>query len=404
MRILFLSSWFPYPPDNGARIRVWNLLKQLSRRHEITLLAFAQEEAQPRLEPLKPYCREVQTVLQRPFRPHRLRALMGFFLFHPRALTDTYSLPMQNLVQQTLAQNQFDIVVASEIGIGLGTVPYVWKVDSIPRVLEDLELSMIRGQIAAERGWRRLRHSLTWWKLRRFSAQLLRDLDGCTVASEQERDLVLGIVPGYHSLAVVPNGIDLDFYAGNFGMPEPRSLIFPGALTYQANFDAMDFFLRQVFPVVKAKCPEVTLRITGHTDGVSVARLPLREGVTFTGYLDDIRPCIARSWACVVPLRQGGGTRLKVLEAMALGTPVISTSKGAEGLAATPGEDILIADEPTEFADAVLCLLSNPALRAKLAANGRRLVYERYGWDRIGERLDQFLHQVVRKYKRQGAA
>jgi len=404
MEILFLSSWFPYPPDNGARKRVWNLLKQLSRRHEITLLAFTQGEAQPGLETVRARCQEVQTVPQRLFRPHRLRALMGFLLPQPRALTDTYSVSMQNLVEQTLAQNQFDIVVASEIGIGLGTAPYVRKVDSTPRVLEDLELSMVKDRMAAERGWgQRLRHSPTWWKLRRFAARLLRDLDGCTVASEQERDLVLGIVPGYQPLAVVPNGIDLDFYAGNFGTPEPQSLIFPGALTYQANFDAMDFFLRRVFPLVRARCPEATLRITGRTDGVPVGRLPLSEGVILTGYLDDIRPCLAQSWACVVPLRVGGGTRLKILEAMALGTPVVATSKGAEGLEVTPGEDILIADEPTEFADAVLRLLGDPALRAKLAANGRRLVESRYGWECIVKKLEQFLYQVVERYREKEA-
>jgi len=399
MRILFLSGWFPYPPDNGARMRVLNLLKYLSRQHEITLLAFTQgEETQPKLEQVRAYCREVQTVPQCPFRPHRLRALMGFFLPHPRALTDTYSLPMHTLVQQTLAQNRFDIVVASEIGIGFVTTPYIRKVDSIPRILEDLELSMIRGRIAAERGWgQRLRHSLTWWKMRHFAARLLRDLDGCTVASEQERDLVLDIVPGYRSLAVVPNGVDLDFYVGNFGTPESGSLIFPGALTYQANFDAMEFFLRQVFPSVKAKCPGVALRITGRTDGVPVDRLPLSEGVTLTGYLDDIRPCVAQSWACVVPLRVGGGTRLKILEAMALGTPVVSTSKGAEGLEVTHGEDILIADTPAEFVDAVLRLLDDRALRVRLATNGRRLVESRYGWEVIGEKLDQLLHRVIKE-------
>jgi glycosyltransferase involved in cell wall biosynthesis len=198
---------------------------------------------------------------------------------------------------------------------------------------------------------------------------------------------------------VVPNGIDLDFYSGHFGTPESGSLIFPGALTYQANFDAMDFFLRRVFPSVKAKCPEVTLRITGRTDEVPVERLPLSERVTLTGYLDDIRPYVTQSWACVVPLRVGGGTRLKVLEAMALGTPVVSTSKGAEGLEVTHGEDILIADTPAEFADAVLRLLDDGALRAKLATNGRRLVEKYYSWETCARKLEQLLYQVVQQRK-----
>jgi glycosyltransferase involved in cell wall biosynthesis len=159
----------------------------------------------------------------------------------------------------------------------------------------------------------------------------------------------------------------------------------------------MEFFLNDIFPQVKASRPEATLRITGRSDGVPLDRLPLGNGAELTGYLDDIRPAIAQSWMCVVPLQIGGGTRLKILEAMALGTPVLSTSKGAEGLDVTPGEDILIADGATEFADAVTRLLSNPALRARLAAGGQRLVEERYSWKTCAQALEQLLHRITRQ-------
>jgi glycosyltransferase involved in cell wall biosynthesis len=196
-------------------------------------------------------------------------------------------------------------------------------------------------------------------------------------------------------MMVVPNGVDLDRYRGDFGAPEPSTLVFPGALTYSANFDAVEFFLHKIFPLVKAVRPETILRVTGKTDGVPVDRLPLDEGVILTGYLDDVRPTVARSRVCVTPLLSGGGTRLKILEAMALGTPVVSTRKGAEGLDVTSGEDILIADGPNEFADAILRLLGDETLRARLVANGRKLVQERYGWNRIGRKLNCFLRQVV---------
>lgn len=399
MRILFLSGWFPYPPDNGARLRIYNLLKQLARRHEVVLLSFTRDgRAMQHLDAVKAYCQAIKTVPYTPFQPRRLRALMGFFSTQPRVLADVYSPQMQTLVQHTLEQEHFDVIIASEIGIGTGTAPYVRGIDSIPCVLEDLELSMIKSKITVQREWvHRLRHSLTWWKLRHFATHLLRDLDGCTVASEQERDIVLDIVPGYRPLAVVPNGVDLDLYADDFGTPEPNTLIFSGVLTYDANFDAMNYFLSQVFPLIQARQPEVTLRITGYTDGVPVDRLPLGEGAILTGYLDDIRPAVAQSWVCIVPLCIGGGTRLKILEAMALGTPVVSTSKGAEGLEVTHGEDILIADTPSEFADAVLRLLDDRALRAGLAANGRRLVESRYGWESIAEKLDEVLREVVKE-------
>ncbi len=302
---------------------------------------------------------------------------------------------MQGLVEHTGREGDFSVVIASEIA----TAPYAVTLEGLPRILEEVQLATLREQYTSQsRVGRRLRYGLMWWKTRRFTAHLLRQFDGCTVASQQERANVLSIAPNCRRVVVAPNGVDLDRYKGDFGAPEPGTLVFPGALTYSANFDAMAFFLHQIFPLVKARQPEVILRITGKTNGVPLYGLPLNESVILTGYLDDVRPTVAQSWACVVPLRVGGGTRLKILEAMALGTPVVSTSKGAEGLEVTPGEDILIADEPATFADAVLLLLDDPALRAKLATNGQRLVREQYGWEQIGKKLDQLLHQVVRKH------
>lgn len=402
MRILFLSGWFPYPLDNGARMRIYNLLRQLSHRHEIALLSFVQGKRVSQCDciAVNPFCRVLGTVPYRAFQPSRPRALLRLFSMLPRSLLETYSPEMEAQVQEALHRYTFDLIIASEIGPGICTSPYVLGLDAIPRVIEDLELSMIWSQIQVQRTWiGQLRHRLAWWKQRRYAAHLLRQVEGCTVASDRERTLLQSIVPNFELLAVIPNGLDLELYEGDWGPSAPDTLIFPGALTYRANFDAMAFFLRAVFPLIRARRPGVTLRITGHTDGVPVHRLPANDGVSFTGYLEDVRPAVTQSQVCVVPLLTGGGTRLKILEAMALGTPVVSTSKGAEGLEATPGEDILIADEPTEFADAVLCLLGDQALRAKLAANGRQLVEERYSWEMSAQKLERLLCQVVEQRK-----
>jgi glycosyltransferase involved in cell wall biosynthesis len=214
----------------------------------------------------------------------------------------------------------------------------------------------------------------------------------------------LSILPNYRLLTVIPNGVDLPLYDGDFGPTEPDSLVFASTLTYKANLWALKFFLAEVFPIVRARRPGAKLYITGRTDGVPLQDLPSHNGVVLTGYLDDIRPRVACSSVCVVPMTVGGGTRLKILEAMALGTPVVSTNKGAEGLGVTTEENILIADEPTEFANAILRLLDDPALQAKLAANGQELVREKYGWDQIGEKLDRFLRQVVLEHELQGVA
>jgi glycosyltransferase involved in cell wall biosynthesis len=402
VRILFLSGWFPYPPDHGARMRTFNLLRQLARQHEIALLSFVREErvTQSDWSVMESFCRVLGTVPERNFRSSRPRALLRLFSTLPRSLLETYSPEMEALVREALHRHTFDLIIASEIGPGLGTSPYMSGLDTIPRVIEDLELSMIRNKIQAQRTWTgRARHGLTWWKLRRYAAHLLRQVEGCTVASEQERALLQSIAPDFEPLAVIPNGLDLELYEGDWGLSVPDMLIFPGALTYRANFDAMDFFLGAVFPLIRAQRPGVTLRITGRTDGVPLYRLPVDDGVIFTGYLEDVRQAVAQSQVCVVPLLTGGGTRLKILEAMALRTPVVSTSRGAEGLEATPGEEILIADEPAEFAGAVLRLLGDGALRAKLTANGRRLVEEHYLWETSARKLEQLLYQVVEQTK-----
>lgn len=393
MRVLFISRWFPYPPDNGAKIRAFNLIKHLSSRHEITLLSFAPGPvSKERVSEMETYCRCVRTVLHKEFSPNRLKALLGFFSPHPRSVVDTYSREMQALVEEVGTRHFFDVVVASE----LGSAPYAFLLNQTPCVLDELELAVIHEQFARQRNLvSKARYGLTWWKLSRFVAQLLRQFWGCTVVSEQERRLVMAIEPDYGALVVVPNGVDLEASRGDFGMPERDTLIYPGALTYSANFDAMEFFLRDIFPLVKDQCPNVNLRITGDYEGVPIERLSLDNGVELTGYLDEIRPAVAQSWACVVPLRMGSGTRLKILEAMALGTPVVSTSKGAEGLVVTHGESILIADCPDDFALAVIGLLRDEELRARLSANGRRLVEQRYSWEMCTRQLEQLLCQVV---------
>jgi glycosyltransferase involved in cell wall biosynthesis len=401
MKVLFISHWFPYPPDNGSKIRIFNLIKYLSSCHEVELIAFSPGMiAEERLAAMRRYCQRVDIALHRPFQPNRLKALLGFLHRWPRSIVDTHSVEMQRLVEQAQRGRSFDVVVASQMGMA----PYALALPGTPRVLEEVELTTLYEQFSNERHpLRRLRNWLTWWKLSYYVTDVLRAFDGCTVVSERERERVLQLLPGYEPIGVVPNGVDLASHAADFGSPTADTLVYPGSLTYGANFDAMDFFLHEVFPLIRAKRPNVRISITGKLDGVPVDRLPCGDGVVLTGYLDDVRPTVAQSWACVVPLQIGGGTRLKVLEAMALGTPVVATSKGVEGLEVTPGEDILIADEPASFADATLRLLGDQVLRAKLAANGRRLARERYGWDQIGRKLDQFLHQVTRNHRHQGA-
>jgi glycosyltransferase involved in cell wall biosynthesis len=157
----------------------------------------------------------------------------------------------------------------------------------------------------------------------------------------------------------------------------------------------MRYFLREIYPLIRDQHNEVSLTITGSTKGVDLTTLMLDESVSLSGYVDDIRPLVAGSAVCVVPLRIGGGTRLKLLESMALGTPVVSTSKGAEGLDVVNGEHLLIADTPADFATCTLRLLCDTRLRRRLAINARQLVEEKYDWKQIGQRFVDLVEDVA---------
>jgi glycosyltransferase involved in cell wall biosynthesis len=393
MRILFLSRWFPYPPDNGSRIRVFNLLKHLAARHTVDLISFIGEPpTDEHLAAMRSLCRSVALVPYRPFQPGRWKALLGFFSPRPRSVIDTYNPDLQSLVERAGREGGVEVVIASEIDMA----PYALAVPEVPRLLEELELTGLYENFVRQRNlWQTTRRGLAWWKTARYAAGLLRAFDGCTVVSEVERERLLTVRPGYGPIAVIPNGVDIAHHTGAFGAPEAGALIYSGALTYGANFDAMEFFLREVFPRIRADWPTAQLAITGKLNGVPVERLPACEGVTFTGYLNDIRPAVARSWVSVVPVREGGGTRLKILEALALGTPVVATRKGAEGLDLTPGRDLLIADDPAEFAAAVVRVLRDPGLRAALSENGRRAVAAKYDWPVIARRFSEFVETTA---------
>ncbi len=395
MRILATSSWFPYPPDNGIKLRMYNLLKRWAHNHEIALLAFASSEVTAsQLEALEPYCTWVQAVPRRSFRPHSLRACLGLLSPYPRSWVDTYSPEMRRLLN-TVVQNQgFDLLLAFEFG----TAPYAARMGSAtPKVLDDLEMGVLRDQYRHAPNWlRRLRYGLTWLKTRRFVRRTLARFDGCTTVSEVERSIVLEVAPGFSPIEVVPNGVDVSWYQGEFGPPERDTLVFCGSLTWSANLDAMRFFLEQVYPLVKHRVPEVRVRITGPSDRAQRDSLPADESVEFTGCLDDVRAAVARSWVSIAPMRVGGGTRLKILEAMALGTPVVATYKGAEGLNVTAGANILLADAPAMLADHIVTLLRDVELRERLAVAGQRLVTAQYDWDVIAARAEAFLTQVAR--------
>lgn len=395
MRILALSTWWPEPADNGSRMRIMQLLRALAGCHEVHLIACTQGPAeQVQREELGKICASLQAI-ERPGRPIRMADRVASLVVpEPASVRATWSPALARAVAATVAKVRPDTVIAFEIDMA----PYARTISNVPCVIEELELSYMLDHYRAHTDLRkRLRYLLMAFKHRRYVTAILRDFAAVTAASEHEARLVR-LLAGRHALeiAVIPNGADVAGCAGYSYDPQPDTLIYPGALSYDANLDAMRYFLEAIFPLIRQALPQTTLRITGRSTPEQRAALPSLEGVELTGYVEDVRALIARSAVEVVPLRQGGGTRLKIMEAMALGTPVVSTSKGAEGLDLHHGEHLLIADSPSAFAVATTRLLNQPALRAHLAASGRRLVQERYDWSAIGLRFEQLVSAIMR--------
>jgi glycosyltransferase involved in cell wall biosynthesis len=261
-------------------------------------------------------------------------------------------------------------------------------------VLDDLEPNGLREASPDSSLRGRLRDALTWVKVRGYVQTVVGAFDATVVVSETERAAVLALAPDAQ-VEVVPNGVDTDANRVGLGEVERDTMVYAGAPTFGANLEAVRWFAAEVLPAVRATRPHARLVVTGRVDSLPPESLPVASGLAYAGYLDDVRPAIASSWCSVVPLRRGGGTRLKVLESLALGTPVVSTTKGVEGLDLVPGEEVLVADTAEAFAATVIDLMRDPQRREALAIAGRRAVEERHDWRPIARRFTDVVAEMT---------
>jgi polysaccharide biosynthesis protein PslH len=387
MKILFLSRWFPYPSNNGSKLRILSILKGLSICHDVTLLSFiSPSEAMPDQDVLQEFCRECYTVPWREFDPNSRQARLGFLSSKPRFILDTYSSEMENEISRLLLKNKYDLVIASTLTMA----SYHKAFGNTRAVFEEMEVGgFFENAYSKGSIFSRLRNRFTWLKLMGHLSSVLNSFAACTVVSEKERNIFLEAFPQHRNkIMVIPNCIQLSEYQPYDLKQRKNQLIFSGSFRYSANYQAIVWFLEYVYPLILKNVSDTQLFITGdHAD----LPLPMTTNVHLTGHIKDIKSLIASSDVSIVPIWSGGGTRLKILEAMALGTPVVSTSKGAEGLLTADGKCILIADEPEKFASEVIRILRDDQLRRQLTSNALQLVKERYDWAQV---MPNFLHMI----------
>ena len=358
-------------------------------RHEVALVAlYDSDQAPPQIDALRVYSRDISAFPRKTFAPRGGRALAAFFSPQPRFLADTFDAALHAHIQNKIAREKYDALLVGELSMA----PYAVSLAYPAKILDDIEASRFADAYRNAAGAARWRNGLTWWKYKRYVRRVAARFHALTVVSPRERALLAEIGVAGTKIHVVPNGVDCHV-ADTLSAPvEPYTCIYTGAVTYAANLDAMRYFCREILPPLRQAEPRVRLSITGYADQVAQNELSVDNVVSFTGYVPDVRHLVRAAAVCIVPVREGGGTRVKILEAMALGTPVVATTKGAEGLNVQHAEHLLIADTPTDFVRAILQLLQDENLRSHLTRAARERVRSEYDWSSIAQRLDNLLN------------
>jgi glycosyltransferase involved in cell wall biosynthesis len=398
MHILFVAPTLPIP-TSGGRTRLFNLVKQLATRHKVSVISFIQPSETDLLPMVQPYCKRIELVPFEGFKPlgkwrNRLQGWGHIFFSQRPQYVCTFPVEtMREHLRRLLSSDIFDIVVFHSLFV----VELTDEVGDVPTILaeENVE-SDIAGKAYAQANnpvhW--LRDWLTWQKLLAFERCWVRRFPVCVAVSERDAAMLRDMSPETQ-VYVVPNGVDTQSFAPRHNSRAPETLLFFGTLSYGPNVEGLIWFCKEVLPKVRASRPNVDLEVVGLNPPPRVTELGQLPGVHIIGFVPDIRAKLWSATTCVVPLHVGGGTRLKILEALAAECPVVSTRVGAEGLSLVDEEHLIIADTAEEFARSILTLLEANDLRHRLAMAGREAVTRRYDWGQIALRLESACIQAI---------
>jgi glycosyltransferase involved in cell wall biosynthesis len=395
--IAILVPYFPFPPNRGGRARVWNIVKRLAPRHLVHLACVDSAPSVEHLATLAAVCASVHVAPPRV--RSTLRSKLRLALTAMPEIVGLCTVPLlARHLQELYERRPIDVTLLEQLSI-TGYLPLVRTLSASPIVLteqnveSDLCLQFARNQ---PRSRTRLRQHLEALKLTRWERWAIGAVDHCVAVSHRDQQILERLNPRA-TCSVIENGVDVDFFRPGPPLDErQKSVIFVGTLAWPPNLDGALFFLREVFPFLKRREPRLRFKIVGSSplpELRAVARS--HDSVDLLADVDDIRPHVAASAVFVVPLRMGGGTRLKILDAWAQGIPVVSTSVGCEGLDARHERHLLIADTPDAMVKAILTLLNDAELWTRLARAGRRLVEERYSWTGISDQFEALLSSVT---------
>ena len=395
LRVLFITEFLPWPLNHGGSIRTYHILRQIALRHDVILVTQVppgDTEGEERMRglvarlysvPLKPRS-FIRKALAATLSLVSTRPYVAAYSHHRRALA--------RLIRQLVSRERFDLVHLDHLDAA------IYLQDCLPQPCVYLDEHNYETSLLQSTHNKTSKFILRWYlgsqlqKLVCFENQMLRAVHAIGVVSTHDAAMISAVAPTT-ALEVIPNGVDLAFFDIP-RRPVPYRIVTVGSLDWLPNIEGVLWFLDNVWPALHAAQPEATLHIVGRNPPRVLLQRNCQQ-VTVAGSVPDVRDYVARASAFVVPLFAGGGTRLKVLEAMAMQVPIVSTRTGIEGIDCIDGKHVFVAEDTKDFVSKLLKLLDNPTLGAQLATAGRSLVEQHYGWEAIGERLDTFYRRIM---------
>ena len=392
-KLLFLNPRLPYPLIGGDRIKVYHLLRYLSTRYEVTFVCFIESlEQKANIEKILEFNIKLKYIYLPPLKT-KILTLLRIFNFNPLQVNYYYTNSMKKLIDFILKEEPIDIIFVQLLRMA----EYVKEVKSIPKILaleDSLILSFKRSLKMKDNPMDKIWRFWEYQRLKAYEPKIVDFFDAITVVSPKDKE----IIQNYNrnvKIHVIPNGVDLEEYEFHEPKNGENNIIFVGKLDVYHNIDTVLYFVHVILPQIKSKINNLKFFIVGKNPTKKIRKLHNNKDIIVTGEVKDIKPYVYNSAVFINPIRTGAGIQNKILESMALGTPVVTTPVGVEGIEATNGKNILIADNEQEFAQKVILLLQNKKLNREIALNARKLIEEKYTWEKIFSKVEEVIATIT---------
>jgi glycosyltransferase involved in cell wall biosynthesis len=379
MKSLLLTQVLPYPPDSGPKVKTWNVLKYLGQRHQVTLVSFVRGDQSEHVGHLECYCREVYTVpMTRGAIPDGLAMVHSLLTGRPWMMVRDDRKVMRALVDRLAAERRFDIVHADQLNMA----KYAERVPGAFKIIDahnSLWLLYKRLWETMSPGLRKWALGRDWRLLKSYEGRVVRAFDAVLAVSQEDKAALQEAAGLPADVVVIPIAIDTGEIAVVERQASPNHILHIGTMYWPPNIDGVKWFVNRVYPLIRRQRPDVRFDVIGARPPAELLVLnDAGMGIRVAGYVEDCTPYQQQAAVMVVPLHAGGGMRVKILNGLAEGIPIVSTTLGCEGIEVMPGRDILVGDTPEAFATEVLRVLNDPDLGRQLAVNGRLLAEEVY--------------------------